>query len=70
MRAGEVGVEDGRMMQPRKSFCSGEEGQDLVEYSLLLAFVCLVGAAMYMGIATSTTSIWSIVNTRLAAANQ
>ena len=57
-------------MEPRKSFWRGEGGQDLVEYSLLLAFVCLAGAALYMGMATSTTSIWSIVNTRLAAANQ
>ena len=58
------------MIDHREPFWSGEDGQDLVEYSLLLAFVCLVGAAMYMGIATSTTSIWSIVNSRLAAANE
>jgi len=58
------------MMDHRESFWSGEDGQDLVEYSLLLAFVCLAGAAMYMGMATSTSSIWSIVNSRLAAANE
>ena len=58
------------MVQSIKTFWRGEEGQDLVEYSLLLAFVCLAGAALYMGMAASTTSIWSIVNSRLAAANQ
>lgn len=57
-------------MQRKRSFWNNEEGQDLVEYSLLLAFVCLAGAALYMGMATSTTAIWSIVNSRLAAANQ
>ena len=58
------------MVQNKRSFWRGEQGQDLVEYSLLLTFVCLAGAALYMGMATSTTSIWSIVNSRLAAANQ
>jgi Flp pilus assembly pilin Flp len=51
-------------------FARGEGGQDLVEYSLLLAFVCLVGAAMYLGMAKTTNNIWGIVNSRLAAANQ
>lgn len=63
-------VEGTGIVEHKRSFWSGEEGQDLVEYSLLLAFVCLAGAALYMGMATSTTAIWSIVNTRLAAANQ
>ena len=52
------------------SFWREENGQDLVEYSLLLAFVCLTGAALYIGIGNTTTSLWSIVNSRLAAANQ
>ena len=51
-------------------FLESEEGQDLVEYSLLLAFVALAGAAMYIGMGQSTRTIWTIVNSRLAAANQ
>jgi len=51
-------------------FWESEDGQDLVEYSLLLAFVALVGAAMYIGMGRSTSTIWTIVNSRLAAANQ
>jgi len=53
-----------------ESFWKGEAGQDLVEYSLLLAFVALVGAAAYIGMGQSTRTIWTIVNSRLAAANQ
>ena len=53
-----------------RAFWKDDDGQDLVEYSLLLAFICLVGAAFYMGISSSTSTIWGIVNSRLAAANQ
>jgi Flp pilus assembly pilin Flp len=52
------------------SFWKCERGQDLIEYSLLLAFVCLVGAAMYIGMGNATNSLWSTVNSRLAASNQ
>jgi len=51
-------------------FCQCEDGQDLVEYSLLLAFVCLAGAAAFIGMSGTTSSIWGIVNSRLAASNQ
>lgn len=52
------------------SFWRDGRGQDMVEYSLLLAFVCLVGAAVFIGMGQTTSGLWSIVNTRLAAANQ
>ncbi len=47
-----------------------ESGQDLIEYSLLLAFICLVGAAMFISMGSTTSGIWSVVNSRLASANQ
>jgi len=47
-----------------------ETGQDLVEYSLILAFIALSGAAAYIGMSASTQGLWSIVNSRLASANQ
>ncbi len=53
-----------------RGFWKCDDGQDLIEYSLLLAFICLVGAAFYMGMSGSTSTIWGIVNSRLAAANQ
>jgi len=54
---------------PRRFFRS-EEGQDLIEYTLLLAFIVLVGAASYIGISRTTSSLWTIVNSRLSTANQ
>lgn len=53
-----------------RSLLIGDEGQDLIEYSLLLAFVALAGAAIFIGMGRITGGIWSIVNSRLAAANQ
>jgi len=53
-----------------KSFWEDERGQDMVEYSLLLAFVSLSGAALYIGMGSTTKTLWGIVNSRLAAANQ
>ncbi|MEO8053156.1 MAG: Flp family type IVb pilin [Acidobacteriota bacterium] len=52
-----------------RSFLQDEEGQDLVEYSLLLAFVCLAGAATFIAMGTTIGSIWTLANNRLAAAN-
>ena len=51
------------------SFWRCESGQDLVEYSLMLAFICLTGAALFIGMGQMTTSLWGIVNGRLAAAS-
>jgi len=50
-------------------FWECEQAQDLVEYSLLLAFLCLSGAAFFMSMGRLTSSIWGIVNSRLAASN-
>jgi Flp pilus assembly pilin Flp len=46
-----------------------EDGQDLVEYSLLLAFVVLAGAASYRAVGINITALWSIVNDRLTSAS-
>lgn len=51
------------------NFWRNEQAQDLIEYSLLLAFVCLAGAAMFISMGQLTSSIWGIVNSRLAASN-
>ncbi len=39
-----------------------EEGQDLIEYTLLLAFVALASAALFIGAGGSINSIWTIAN--------
>jgi Flp pilus assembly pilin Flp len=46
-----------------------EQGQDLIEYTLLMAFVALASAALFIGAGGSIKGIWSVTNTQLAAAN-
>lgn len=46
-----------------------ENGQDLIEYTLLLAFVALVSAAIFIGAGTSTSAIWTITNKTLSNAS-
>ena len=43
-------------------FVREENGQDLVEYTLLLAFVCLASAALFIGAGKSMASIWVDTN--------
>ena len=51
------------------SFILDENGQDLIEYTLLLAFVCLASAALFISAGGSVSGIWTSANSRLAAAN-
>ena len=51
-------------------FLRAEEGQDLVEYALLLAFVCLASAALFIGAGKSMASIWTDTNVILDNAGQ
>jgi Flp pilus assembly pilin Flp len=51
-----------------KRFVRDEEGQDLIEYTLLMAFVALASAAIFIGAGGSITSIWTSTNTQLTAA--
>jgi len=43
-------------------FVREEEGQDLVEYTLLLAFVCLASAALFINAGASLATIWTDTN--------
>lgn len=52
-----------------KTFWQEEEGQDLVEYSLLLAFIALAAVALLQGAGGKISSLWSTINSQLAAAN-
>ena len=51
------------------NFVNDEQGQDLIEYTLLLAFVCLASAALFISAGSSVAGIWTATNSRLAAAN-
>jgi Flp pilus assembly pilin Flp len=50
------------------SFWRGDQGQDLIEYTLLLAFVALASAALLLGAGGSVSSIWTASNSQLTAA--
>jgi Flp pilus assembly pilin Flp len=45
-----------------------EDGQDLVEYSLLLAFIGLAACAVLSTVKGSLNGIWTVINTKLTAA--
>ena len=50
-------------------FFKDEQGQDLIEYTLLLAFVCMACAALFIGGGNSVSGIWASTNSRLVVAN-
>jgi Flp pilus assembly pilin Flp len=52
-----------------RNFWNDEQGQDLIEYTLLMAFVALASAALFLSAGGSINGIWSTSNSRLAAAN-
>jgi Flp pilus assembly pilin Flp len=52
-----------------RNFRNDEQGQDLIEYTLLMAFVALAAAAIFIGAGGSVSGIWTQANTQLAAAN-
>jgi Flp pilus assembly pilin Flp len=56
------------MISYLKNLVRDEQGQDLVEYTLLLAFVALASAALFIGAGGSVQTIWTAANSRLADA--
>jgi Flp pilus assembly pilin Flp len=50
-------------------FVRDEQGQDLIEYTLLLAFVCLASAALFISSGDSLKGIWSQANGIITNAN-
>jgi len=52
-----------------KHFLKDEQAQDLIEYTLLLAFVCLATAALFISSGGSLSGIWITANTDLTSAN-
>ena len=52
-----------------KTFWQEEDGQDMVEYCLLLAFIALAAVAVLGNVKTQVGNLWSTVNTSLSNAN-
>jgi|HubBroStandDraft_4_1064222.scaffolds.fasta_scaffold57222_2 Flp pilus assembly pilin Flp len=50
------------------SFWRDQDGQDLIEYTLLMAFVALSSAALFTQAGTNVSKIWSTTNSTLRLA--
>ncbi len=50
------------------NFLKDEEGQDLIEYTLLMAFIALASAAIFINAGASVNSIWKSASTQLSNA--
>jgi Flp pilus assembly pilin Flp len=57
------------MQTVMQKFWQDESGQDLIEYTLLMAFVALASAAIFIGAGGSVSTIWTNANTTLANAS-
>lgn len=51
------------------SFWREEAGQDLIEYTLLMAFVALASAAILTSTGSSLNGIWGTTSSKLDEAN-
>jgi len=51
------------------NFIRDEQGQDLIEYTLLMAFICLTSAALFVGAGSTVSGIWTSTNSQLSSAN-
>jgi Flp pilus assembly pilin Flp len=49
-------------------FWTDDQGQDLIEYTLMLAFVALASAALFSSAGASINVIWSKSNSQLSSA--
>jgi Flp pilus assembly pilin Flp len=52
-----------------KRFWKDESGQDLIEYTLLMAFVARASSALFIGAGGSIQGIWFATNSQRSAAN-
>jgi Flp pilus assembly pilin Flp len=51
-----------------KTFLRDEQGQDLIEYTLLLAFIVLASAAIFISAGGSISTIWTNASKQLSNA--
>ena len=52
-----------------RNLWNDDQGQDLIEYTLLLAFVALASAALFIGAGGSVKGIWTATNSQLSVAS-
>ena len=56
------------MLATLRSIWEDEAGQDLVEYTLLLAFVSTVVVAVMINIGSTVNTVWSVTSSDLSKA--
>jgi len=59
----------GDMQKEISAFLNEENGQDMVEYSLLIGFVALSGAAVLTGIRDQVAGIWHAISMSFVTAS-
>jgi Flp pilus assembly pilin Flp len=57
------------MLKPVRNFWFDDDGQDLIEYTLLLAFVALASAAIFIGAGGNVAGVWDEGSEVLQKAN-
>lgn len=50
-------------------FLKDEQGQDLIEYTLLMAFIALASASIFVSAGGSISGIWGAASNQLSTAN-
>jgi Flp pilus assembly pilin Flp len=58
-----------KLLSHLRNFIRDDNGQDLIEYTILLAFVCVASSAFIVNSGHSVSGIWTATNSRLTAAN-
>ena len=57
-----------KVIEFARALFEDESGQDLIEYTLLLAFVALTSATLFINTGSSVSKIWSSSNSVLSTA--
>jgi Flp pilus assembly pilin Flp len=52
-----------------RTFWQEDRGQDLIEYTLVMAVVALASAALFVAAGGTTRGIWTTTNSQLTKAN-
>ena len=56
-------------MKVLHKFLKDEQGQDLIEYTLLMAFIALASAAIFVSAGQSISGIWGTASNQLSNAS-
>jgi Flp pilus assembly pilin Flp len=67
--ASDKGVLQSEFMKTLQRFLKDEQGQDLIEYTLLMAFIALASAAIFTSAGGSISGIWGVASNQLSTAN-